>query len=325
MSHESYIYASSRIAALEAGLLSESQMERMISAKSADEAFGALHDTFLAPYIAGVKKENLSRALRKSVSATKKLITDIAPDKELFEVLWLYYDFYNLSTIVKGLKVGLSQEELMERCFFAGVHMPDKVIDAVKSENVAHLHPELARAFRAMHDVEHSYDIDHVANMAYLRVVADVAEHGTEEFVRMYATKVIDFFNLETQLRLVLHPSDLDRTALFAPGGSYRLEDLPDRQAIIERYRKQDYGAMWEEALASFEEMGDYAVLEKAVDEYMVRFVKEHNTSILSPVPLFAYFLAHRNNTQIIKTIMVAQESGMPQTDLRRILRRLYA
>lgn len=325
MSNSSYIYANSRIAALEARLLSASQLERMISAKSADEAFLALNDTFLAPFVAGKSRADLAQILRKSVSVTKKRIVDMVPDAVVFDVLWLRYDFYNLKTIIKAQKVGLSTEDIHERCFYAGTVDVDAMIVAVDKESLSNIVPELDAAFREARDAEQVYEIDFAMNRGYFRVARRLAQESKIAFVGAYVTRMIDLYNLAAQLRLLSLGIDIDRASIFMDGGSFALADVQTREAILERYMRMGDEVMWREAIDAFEKTGDFAALEKASDDAMVAFVKSQHDVGFSAVPVFGHVLAHRNNTQIVKTVIAAKEAGMSETELRRLLRKLYS
>lgn len=325
MAHTSYIYANSRIAALEARLLSASQLERLISAKDADEAFDALNDTFLAPFIAGKTRADLPRILRKSVSATKRRITAMVPETQVFDVLWLRYDFYNLKTIIKARKVGLSHEEIHERCFYAGTIDVDALIAAVDKDAVAQLLPEMGAAYDEARSATQVYEIDIAMNRGYFRAARRVADEVAEPFLRAYVTRVIDLYNLATQLRLLTLPLNIDKDAVFMAGGSLQRAQMATREAILGHYARMGDAQTFQQAIDAFEQTGDFAVLEKAVDDALVAFVKKHAmVQTFSFVPVFGYFLAHRNNTQIVKTVIAAKESGMDEQTLRRLLRKLY-
>ncbi len=325
MNKDAYIYANSRIAALEAGLLSSTQVERMIGAKSADEAFTALNDTFLAPYIAGGSRKDLPRMLRKSVSATKRLITQIVPDEKAFAVLWLRYDFYNLKAIIKGKKAGLSNDEIQEKCFHSGMFTPEKMIRAVEGDAVSDMNQYLGQAYAQAQKAQQVYEIDFAMNRGYFRAARALAQETKEEFIKRYVERIIDLFNLSTQLRLLeMRSHDIDAGLLFMEGGTFRQQEIASQEAILERYRHMGDTALWNEAVTFFTETKNFAVLEKAADDTLVQFVKNYGKSITSIIPVFGYFLAHRNNTQIVKAVIAAKESGMSEVELRRLLRKLY-
>ncbi len=325
MTGDAYIYANARIAALRSQLLSTAQLELLLSAKTADEAFDALNGTFLAPYIARGDRSQLARMVRKSLSAAKRLIVQIVPDDRPFHVLWMRYDFFNLKTIVKGRRAQLKDEEILERCFHAAQIAPDRLLAAVDADDVARLDTRLGAAYDAMRSATHVYDIDRASNLGYLQAVAERAQHCREPFVRDYARRVIDYYNLGTQLRIASLALDVDPAAVFAPGGTIALSELSSQEAILARYATMDGGpSIWRDAIATFTETKNFAVMEKAADDALLHFITAYPSTIESVVGVFAYFIALRNNIQIVRTIIAGKESGMGEAELRQIVRRVY-
>ncbi len=318
---DAYIYANARIAAREASLLTQQQVEQLLSARDADEAFDALHGTFLAPHIAGGTRADLARLLRKALSAAKKLIDDIVPDPTPFTILWLRYDFFNLKTIVKGRRAGLDDAAIIARCFYAAHYAPERLLAAVDKGDVAAVSADLAVAYDAMVDAAQVYEIDRIANMGYFRTVARIARTCREPFVRAYARRIIDFFNCATQLRLTYLPYDIDAASVFVDGGTAPWSAYASRDAIFARYRALGVPAA---AIEDFRATGNFAILAKAADDALLAFIKAQPATVESIVPVFGYFIALRNNTQIVRTIIAGKESGMAEADLRRIMRRLY-
>jgi len=112
---------------------------------------------------------------------------------------------------------------------------------------------------------------------------------------------------------------------IFITGGTIYKKDLEDKKNILEQYKKLGGEKVWDEAIKEFEKTGDFSLLERTADEYTLSYLKEKSADIMSPAPLFAYFSAKKNNAQTIRAVMVAKQAGLPERDLRIILRRLYA
>ncbi len=322
-----YIYSTSRVRTLQTQLLSEQQLERMVNAKSAQEAFLVLNDTFLAPFVAGIKRSELPRALRKSVSATKKLLDSIAPSPGLLNVLWYKYDFYNLTVIVKGLRVGLNDEQIEERCYFAGSIPPRKILEAIRKENFASLFKCLARAARRMESCREVYDIDRIANEEYFASIRRIAEESRHPFVLEYVKLLIDFYNIRTQLRLhiVSQFSSVDRRSVWVGGGTVDFAACRNVEGCLNALSRFGGQERYRQAIEAVLKDKNFALLEKAADDYLRDYLVSYaNTHIFDPSPLFAYFVAHRADVAVIKTVMAAKEGALQIDELRKMLRKLY-
>ncbi|MCA9364566.1 MAG: V-type ATPase subunit [Candidatus Moranbacteria bacterium] len=321
-----YTYSASRAKALESELLNENQLERLVGAKDMSEITMVLQDTFLSDLLpsGGASVFDLSHLLRKSLSRAKQTISSIAPDPAILDVLWLRYDYYNLKTIVKGRRAGLSDEEIIERCFFAAKYDPRVLLDYASTGRLGNLHKEMSVAYEKALESLTVYGIDVLMNRGYFIHVRKCAVVIDNEFVSDYVAFLTDFFNLQAQLRLVTL-RHLTVPEAFIQGGRFTPSDLDSVEKIYAAFETFGDAFLWTEAIARHRDRGEYLLLQKVMDDYELKFVQEHGRSIFSFVPLFAFFIARRNNLQIVRTIVTAKQAGMDERDLRVMLRRLYA
>jgi V/A-type H+-transporting ATPase subunit C len=319
-----YYYSASRIKSLESTLLTEVQLERLLGAKDQQEAYKVMHDTFLAPYISDPRKTNLSRAFRKCMTLTKDLIAEIAPEPELVDFLWIRYDYYNLETIVKGKKANLPEEEIIEKCYFAGKHDPEQLLAYAGKGDLYHIDWNFQKAYDRAMKAQEVYEIDIIMNLAYFETMFQWLDNTKNAFVREYVKTGVDLYNLKTQLRLLNLADAISLPNVFAPGGTISKEQMTTQEQIFEGLKRFGGSAHWKEALDEYSKNGHFSMIEKASDDYVVMFLKEKSVNIFSPATLFAFFRARKNNIDVIKTIMVAKEGGISEGELRFMLRRLY-
>ncbi len=319
-----YIYNSNKIKAMEDSLLSDSQLERMLSAKSVSQAFASLNDTFLSPYISTEEKTHLPSALRMAMIDTKKEIAFIAPEPELLKVMWLRYDFHNLKTIIKGLRVGLPDEEIVNRCYNIGSIDPSELFKIVKDENFNILDISIGDAYFKAKKTSQVYEIDIEMHRGYFSAIKRIATAQNNMFLKRFVVLLIDLFNLKTGLRM-LNNRNIDG-GFFIDGGSLHKDDTETRNSIFEALADICGGVgLWKDAKQEYEKNRSFAVIEKTSDDYLVSFLKNESRDMFSIATQFAFFIARRNNVQVIKTIMTAKETGMNESELRVVLRRLYS
>ncbi len=319
-----YIYSGSRAKALETRLLSDIQMERLLSSKELSETFKTLQDTFLAPYMAEHEKTNINKALDQSILEAKNILASISPEPELLNILWIKYDFYNLKTIIKGKKAGLSNEEIKEKCSHVSIHTPEKLLRAYDEKKLHLLSKYFSSAVEEAERAKEVFEIDMAMNFYYFEAIKEISSDYKDDFVSEYVSFLVDFFNLESSLRL-LFLSKIGIKNIFITGGKIYKKDLGGQKNILEQYKKLGGEKVWNDAIKEFEKTGDFSLLERTADEYTLSYLKEKSADIMSPAPLFAYFSAKKNNAQTIRAIIVAKQAGLPERDLRIILRRLYA
>lgn len=320
-----YLHAASRAKALTTKLLSDVQLERLLSAKDVAEAFKALQDTFLAPYLGEHEKADINKALDESMREAKNILSAITPDPTILEILWIKYDFYNLKAIIKGKRAGFDDEEILQKCSKTGIYPPEKLLKHYTDEKLGTLNPFLAAAAKKAETAKEVFEMDIAINIAYFEAVRDYAKrYKKNTFIQRYTTLLIDFFNLEAALRM--HTTKRPYTkSVFAEGGTIPYGRLDTPKKIFEEYKRFGGEKLWSEPIKMFEKTGDFSLLERTAEEFILSFLKEESASITSPAPLFAYFAAKKNNAQTIRAIMVAKQTGLPERDLRIILRRLYS
>lgn len=319
-----YIYASSRAKALETKLLSETQVELLLSSKEKSETFKVLQDTFLAPYLAEHERSNINTALDESMLETKEILTEITPEPELLNILWVKYDFYNLKAIVKGKKAGLSNSTIKKHCAHIGKYSTDKLLKTYEDGKLSFLNKYFESAVKEAEATKEVFEIDFAMNINYFEAIKEIARKFNHPFINEYVSLLIDFFNLESSLRIFSLQNTVIKD-MFVNGGQISKKEMGNDNQILELYKKFGGEKLWTEPAKNFKETGDFSMLEKTTDEYTLSFLKERSLSLMSPAPLFAYFSAKKNNAQIIRAIIVAKEAGLPERDLRIILRRLYA
>jgi vacuolar-type H+-ATPase subunit C/Vma6 len=321
-----YIYAGTRAKVLENTLLSETQLERLLGAKSIEELFKVLQDTFLAPLLAKHEKSDVEAVFGISLNESRSLLAQIAPEPEILDILWLRYDFFNLNAILKGIAVGQERNDIIAHCFPTAKYGPEKILNAVETRTLAAIDPYLERARSNAERATHIFKQDLVINRCYFDAVKDIAvRHPKNQFIAGFVALQIDMFNIFSALRLMR--LILENTSLgevFVPGGNVRPEDLADESSALAQLTRFGGEVYWKEAVGDFKQTGDYSLLEKTRDDYIAMFLKQASADTFSVAPLFSYFTAMKNNIQIIKSIITAKRHGMREGDLRVMMRRLY-
>ncbi len=320
-----YTYAGSRAKTLENELLSENQMELLLSAKRLVEDQRILNETFVGPYIARSSTHDIPYILETVVTDAKDTLVSIAPEPELLSILWLKYDFYNLAAIIKGASKGLSSEEIESYCFSAGVYTPQYLIEKYHDNDLFRLNPFLGSGARDATTYTEVSDIDRVMNISYFKAINSIAQESGDHFLVLYVSLLIDFFNIQANLRALGHGSPKDAPkAIRIQGGTLPRSALENEGALLDALHTLGPKEQWEEALEEYRQTGSYALIETAFDNYIASFVKDSSHSIFTIASLFSYFQAVKNNVQIIRTILVGKHTGLSEYEIRKTIRKRY-
>ena len=93
---ENYGYATGRIRALEAGLLSSADLSRVFDARQPEDISRVIQDK-------GYKSGDVEAALRDKMTETYEVMQQIIPDAAFVEALILFNDTHNLKVVLKHL------------------------------------------------------------------------------------------------------------------------------------------------------------------------------------------------------------------------------
>jgi V/A-type H+-transporting ATPase subunit C len=319
----SYLYAGTRAKTLERKLLSETQLELLTSAKGVEEMHKVLYDTYLAPFLDKKNGDTTTLSIDKSIVDAKKTLQTIAPQQKMLDILWIKYDLHNLKTIIKGKKAGLTDEQILEKCFRVGLYSPEKILKAYTEKHLHHIDPYLKEVADTADAAQYIFEIDLAMNAYYFKIISALSQEVHDPFITKFVILLIDLYNIKATLRADAIEG-IEQKDVYLPGGTLTMQELATKEKVLKVLPRFGGEKRWKQAIEDAEKNHSYSQLEKAADEYVTDFLKQESLLIFTPASLFSYFHAQKNNAQIIGAILTAKKSGMSEKELRTILRRLH-
>lgn len=315
-----YIYAGTYSSLLENRLLSANQRELLLGTKSVADVSKVLQDTCFAPYLnAG---QSLNSSLDTFVTEQKNQLAKLAPDKTI-NILFLRYDYSNLKIISKGLAAGETEAEIVERCSQLGTINPTRLFGLVTSNRLRFTETRLANDLAAAESQNGNGSLEDYLDYAYLNHARDIAKESNDEFANVYTTTVIDLHNLLMRLRSLVHTESeaIIVSGKFVPGGSMSKAGLESLDTVLARLYRFGGQSLWQDALTKFKEAHDFSGIDRAADNFLAQTLKRATIKQHSPAPLFAYFYSLLEHTQFVRTIVAAHNVGLPEAELRALVR----
>ena len=130
-----FAYSVGLVRTLETKLLNENEVERMMLAKDAKEAFKILNETDYADNKTGIENPaDFQEVLSEGISDIKNILKKVSPSSQILNIVWLQYDFHNLKTLVKAKHTGKSYEEVKHLMSNLGGIKPKKLQSLVMDE-----------------------------------------------------------------------------------------------------------------------------------------------------------------------------------------------
>lgn len=319
-----YLYASMRIRANEKNFLTSQKTERMIEAKTPEEAAKVLAesgygDTPLRSF------SEVERAIENQRSETMRLVADITENKGICDVFALKYDFHNVKAIIKSELTGENPERLLSD---AGTIPPQRLLQAMSSGDLSALPVKLADAISSAREtLAHTGDpqpADFILDRVCFEMQADAANDAGSDFLTGYVRLSIDAANLRTAVRTARQGrgQDVLRKALIRGG------NIPEDAYLSPNYSETFSGselssaAEYGEAVASGK--SGFKEFERELSNALIRYMQSAKYAAFDERPIAAYIAAKEAEGVAVRIIMAGKFEGLSSDEIRSRLRLSY-
>jgi len=312
---EKYVYAGTSAYAMTGKLLSEVERERIIGAPDSLALTEVLRETFFGTYLAG--GNDIDEALGKAMQDAKHMLDRLAPNPHLLNVLWLRYDFYNLKMLMKHAE-SESSIDAEKRFIPLGIHSFAVMERAVKSGNAATLHNALAAVVSSAPKDAHA--LDTYMEIRYLEAALHEAEESEKPFTIRYTRLLINLFAILSGLRAHARGEQ----PIHVPISDFSPKDIASAENLLTRLSHIGFSRHWLNAIDGYRKTNNFSELDRAADDYLMKWLKRQSIMLDSPAPLFAYWHVLRENVQLVRAAATARKVGMSEVALREIIRTSY-
>lgn len=321
-----YIYSASKANALSEELLNKTDIERLLVASPGDDLQSALKETYLAEYVVQVPEESVPLAIEETLKHAKKLIHRIAPQGDLFRIMWVQYDLHNLRVFAKGRAAGHSYEDCKPFLSERGIYPSEYLYEHVDGGTLNRLHIGWQEVYDRAAAVAESGDLtalDGIIDQLYFDTSKRIVNRIGDAFMKTYLQTLIDLYNLKSRLRQLQNetvPFELQ----FVDGGSFapaQIETLEGVLAMFGRFGGSEY---WTDALQEYQETGNFTQLDSKAADFLLVTARQGSYDMFSSASLVFYYLKCRQSAANIRTIVVGKNSGLEADEIQRNLRIAY-
>ena len=323
-----YAFATGRVRALEAKLLTKAHYARLLDAPDLQEAWRALAEMGYAK-AAERKPDEYEEVLTDELRAVYKTLTSLAPEGSPLEWLARRYDFHHLKVYLKAKLLG---EDPREGVLDGVGTVPLKLIEAsVATEVWSALPPELAAAavtaLAEYGSTKAPQSIDILIDRKLFEYLREAVRGHPflETLVAIWA----DLLNLKSLARAKLMGRDRVFVSRILVPGSLEASSLlalldTNIEAWADELRHTPYSEVLSRGLAYLAERGSLALLEKLSDDFVTNFLKRTKLALYGPEPLVAYVLAKETELKNIRILLVGKLNGLPKEIIEEHLREPY-
>lgn len=328
-----YIYAVSRIRAIEKRLLDRGKLDRMVDARTPEEALKVLLEADYgnaSPDAAGAA--DYESILTDEYKKVYKLLREMAPDAEVFDLFLQIHDFHNAKVI---LKAEFLQQELSDKLMMNTGSMDAAKLKAmIRDRSMAQLPDVLRKAVEEGIDVFNRTGdpqaIDLILDQACYRHMKEMASGWGNDFLNEYVTITIDLINIKMFLRLKRLQKSWDflQKALLQGGNITPRVYIEKMDTPLEEFvaalRFTPYGSMVDAGVESLKVSGSLTKLEQLADNYLMNFIRKSKYMTFGLEPMVGYLVAKETEIKNARIIMVGKLNNIPNETIRERLREVY-
>jgi V/A-type H+-transporting ATPase subunit C len=327
-----YLFGSANIRTLEHAIIGRDRIERLLNAKTTDEAY-ALLEEYGVSIVRGedggavAREETLLGILKKAYAR----VTALAPDSPALR-LWLYpYDCNNLKAAIKAFVRGIDPSPML---FDFGTVPAKQIVRMVAEKDFQALSPRMQAAAEEAIDAyaktKNPQAIDLIIDRACYAEMSDAANASDNAFVRRLVQTKIDLLNVTIAVRVLRMSGPESGKPLFEdaflPGGTLSKEALSAAfaggEAVLwARLRRSQYSAFAEEVAKSD---GSLRALEKIADNAWMSLVKEVRFVPDGLEVIVAFVAAHEYEVKNLRILLSGKEAGIDTQTIRERIRESY-
>ncbi|MBS4008648.1 MAG: V-type ATP synthase subunit C [Clostridium sp.] len=330
--NDRYAYAVGRIRAMETRLLDRGKIDRMVEARSAEEALKVLGESEYGEYLADLGsvhqfEKMLDAELRRIYLELRK----ISPVPELINLFAKKFDYHNLKVLIKANKLAEKRDELLVP--EVGNIPLAELIRAVADDDYRNL-PALMR--QAAEKLSELLRLDPdpqlvglLLDRAMYQELEDAVDAQKSRFLKGYFTSLVDLLNIKTFLRVrrANRPKDFLQQALL-PNGDVDMSKLVQLveplEVLVDRLMFSPYAQVVEEGVQTYQKTDTLTRYEKLADDHLIKYAKQAKYVTFGPEPIIGYLLAKESEIKMIRIIMVGKINQLPTEEIKERLRDVY-
>jgi len=324
-----YLYASTRIKALERSLVTRERLRRMAEAKTDDEVLKVLEEC-------GYGEINEISQIPAAIAEKRREVIDdalsLAPDKRIVQIFLLRYDYHNLKAILKGQAANTEYESaLMD----AG-SIPVKKLIATTGNTVIGSDGELSTIMK--HAANEARDVlgrtgdprlsDTILDRACFEEMLKFATEAESSFLVEYVRLLIDSINLRTAVRLKRMDQDSALISkYYIEGGNVSVSRLKTEitpESLVAIYESTPLKNTALAAADALREQLGLASVDAQAENALLNYLKNAKYIAFGEQHIAAYIAARETEFTALNMVMAGRKAELSPEDVMERLRDTY-
>lgn len=323
-----YLYLSAMIRSLEPDLLNSRRMDRMIEARSDEDALRVLSECGYGG-MESVSMDALENLLDVKRREMFKEMSDLAPDTRIVDIFRMKYDYHNIKALIKCRAVSAKPDGLLIDAGRVDVKSLSAAINQSEYQNLpVNIQPVVKSAADILAATSDPQATDIQIDNAYFKELTDTAAGTESEFLAGYVKALIDSSNLKSTVRTMRMNKGADfLRKVLAEGGSVGIEGIVSAFLSGGRLEELYSSSQLKEAAVladTVKEGGSLTAFERLCDNAVMAYLSRVKTINFGDGVLVAYIAAKEAELTSIRIIMAGRSAGLPPDSIRERLRESY-
>ena len=322
-----YLTISTRVRAMETRLVTRERMERMLDARTDEEAVKVLTECGYEE-LPALTNAGLDELLSKARAALYREMRGAVPDRRVVELFQMKYDYHNAKVLVKAAALGTDADRLLME---GGRWSPARLRDAFQRDNLRDFtdlfRQAVAGARETLSAGNDPQRADFVLDRACFAEMRQAAGAVGSPFLEGYVRLCIDSANLRSVVRAarIGRGGDFLSQALL-PGGSVDEKTLAAGRGDLAALFRGPLGeAAAAGAALTAPGSGPLTAFERMCDDAVTAYLGQARLIPFGEQAVTAYLCARESEFTAIRTILSGRMAGLDGDTIRERLRESYA
>lgn len=317
-----FAYGVAHIRAHELSLLTNDNLESMISASNLNEAIRVLGDKGW-----NTESRDFSSMLLEESEKNWSLLCECLPEEHLLDCLIIENDFHNLKTAIKTVFTG---EDPQRYFVFPCVYDTQKINEAIAKKDFSSLPECMAETAQKAYDVLTRLGSGQMADIIIdkqaMAVKLQMAEKSDSALLKNAVAMNVAAANIKIALRCIKTSKSID----------FMKKAMSDECPIIDIETLQKKALEGENAVTSYlEGIKEFSLaasflkesstlFEKCLDDAIMEKVKDAKYTAFGVEPIFAYYMAREAEIKNVRVILSLKRNGISSEEIRKRVREAY-
>lgn len=328
MKDTDYLSLSAQLRARENRLLTRERRERMLDARSDEEAVKVLTECGYA------EPEDLSAPAVNAVlaQAREELFRELknaSPQPRLVEVFQIKYDYHNAKVLLKADAIGEDGRRLL---MTGGRYDPQGLTEAFHRGSLSDCSPAFQEAVREaaalLSDRHDPQRADLLLDKACYAEMLAAAQESQSPFLTAYVKLSIDAANLRMAVRCArMNGGPELLSAALIPGGNVSLSSIAAAKGgdLAGKFASSPLeGAAQIGSSLAAPGAGSLTAFERACDDALTAYLASARRVAFGEEPVVGYLCAREAEATAIRTILAGRRAGESGEAIRERLRESY-